>query len=616
MIPNSSEDQIVVQINELKTMLAAVEDPEIIERIVLLIKKLTSMQASQTDEEDMSSKSLNQFFTDINVKQMGAPLGGNKNIKPKKAKVRVAIPAGSKGKFKDGKSTASNLVIPPGKIKFTGVGEDGQLEAELTSQMSASDYMKAVEETARTVEKSSGNKKISSAAKRRADKARQERRNIILSSGTKNSQSEIGKMTLEKSESLIEAARDAGLSMFTPEYVRYGEKRIPIEEYYETYELNLKNSIKEIKSDSRIKLFEDIDDRVRRLISSSSENELRLAVKAVALLIHNDIDRRARVSMTKTSLEEFLANGTILNVNVNSQSLYMLKKQRDRRLGNRRELQRFSLVPVELMHGTFVRKTEEMLYSYGTRVGSEEFTDSGRGIEIVLRAENAPRIGYGKKNSYEEGGVFSFLTEEDERVIELAIFGGDGNTSQENLIQVLDAYVTSDLSSILRKNDDESLEAFIVGEISLNDIEHIKIPLSLFGIRNKRVSEGNQMAGRAKLTLMMRARKLSEDKIQDFFDKEGTIGGGNTPKYFSYLLEHEAASELKERLVSLGVQDVVFTNREGIDIMGEKTWETPGPKKKYGIEALREIARKEIQSIIDKYAPLPKPQKLAKPKEQ
>lgn len=534
----------------------------------------------------------------------------------KKAKVRLVVPQGAKGKIKDGKTAASEMVLPPGKMKFTGIGEDGKLEAELTSQMSASDYMKAVEETARTVEKSSGNKKISSAAKRRADKAKQERRNIILSSGTKNSQSEIGKMTLDKSESLIEAAIDAGLSMFTPEYVRYGEKRIPIDEYYETYELNLNNSIKEIKSDSRIKLFEEIDDRVRRLISSSSEKELRLAVKAVALLIHSDIDRRARVSMTKTSLEEFLANGTILNVNVNSQSLDMLKKQRDRRLGNRRELQRFSLVPVELMHGTFVRKTEEMIYSYGTRVGSEEFTDSGRGIEIVLRAENAPRIGYGKKNSYEEGGVFSFLTEEDDRVIELAIFGGDGNINQQTLIEILDAYVTGDLSSILRKNDDESLEAFIVGEISLNDIEHIKIPLSIFGIRKKRVSEGNQIAGRSKLTLMMRARKLSEEKIQDFFDKEGTIGGGHTPKYFSYFLEYEAASDLKERLVSLGVQDVIFTNREGIDIMGEKTWETPGLKKKYGIEALREIARKEIQSIIDKYAPFPKPQKLPKPKEQ
>jgi hypothetical protein len=615
MIPNSPEDQILIQINELKTMLSSTEDQEMIERILLLIKKLTRINAEQKENKKPEVKSIDRLSDGVFVKQLGQALGGQKPEVKKKSKVRVAIPAGSKGKFKDGKSSSSELVVPPGKIKFTGVSEDGQLEAELVSQMSASDYMKAIEDTARGIEKNTGNKKTASAAKQRADKARKERKNILLSSGTSNSQSEIGKMTLEKSESIIEAAKDAGLSMFTPEYVKYNEKRIPIQEYYSNYEFNLKESIKEIKTDIRTKVFEDIDLKVRKLISSSSENEIRLAVKAVALLIHQDIDRRARVSMTKSSLEDFLDNGTILNINVNSQSLELLKKQRDRRLGNKREISRFSLVPVELMHGTFVRKTEEMLYSYGTRVGSEEFTDSGRGIEIVLRAENAPRIGYGKKNSYEDGGVFSFITEEDERIIELAIFGGDGNISQSGLIEILDAYISGDPSSLLVRNDDDSIEAFIVGEISLNDIEHIKIPLSIFNIRKKKVSNGNRIGGQSRLTLMMRSRKLSEDKIRDFFEKDGTIGGGYTPKYLSYLLEYEAAIELKKRLVSFGVQDVVFTNREGIDIMSENTWQTPGPKKKYGLDALKEIAKKEIESIIDKYAPKPVLKKLPKKKE-
>lgn len=596
-------------------MLSSTEDQEMIERILLLIKKLTRINAEQKENKEPETKSINKLSQGVLVKQIGQPLGGAKPTSQKKSKVRVAIPAGSKGKFKDGKSSSSELVMPPGKIKFTGVGEDGKPEAELVSQMSASDYMKAVEDTARNVEKTSGNKKVSSAAKNRADKARRERRNIILSSGTSNSQSEIGKMTLKKSESIVEAARDAGLSMFTPEHVKYNEKRIPVTEYYDNYEFNLKESIKEIKENIKTKVLEDIDPKVRRLISSSSENELRLAVKAVAMLIHNDIDRRARVSMTKSSLEDFLDNGTIFNVNVNSQSLELLKKQRDRRLGNRREISRFSLVPVELMHGTFVRQTEEMLYSYGTRVGSEEFTDSGRGIEIVLRAENAPRIGYGKKNSYEDGGVFSFITEEDERIIELAIFGGDGNINQSSFIEILDVYISGDPSSLLRKSDDESLEAFIVGEISLNDIEHIKIPLSIFNVRKKKVSDGNRIGGKSQLTLMMRSRKLSEEKIREFFEKDGTIGGGHTPKYLSYLLEYEAATELKRRLISFGLQDVLFTNREGIDIMSESTWQTPGPKKKQGLDALKEIAKKEIESIIDKYAPRPVPQKLPKKKE-
>lgn len=533
----------------------------------------------------------------------------------KKVKVRLIVPQGAKGKIKDGETKASEMILPPGKIKFTGVGEDGQLQAEVTEQMSASDYMKNIEETAKIVSENSKTKKISIAANQRADKARNIRKSIMLSSGTPVSKNEIGKITLEKSESIIDSARELEMEMFTPNVVTYNGQEFTVREYYATYEENLLKSISSIKNDSKIKLFEEINEKVRKLISSSSPEQLRLAVKSVALLIHQDIDRRARVSMSKKSLEDFLANGKILNINVDSDSLVLLKKKRDETLGNRKNIDRFSFVPIELMHGVFVDKVEEMLYSSGTRIGSEEFADYGRGIELVLRSENAPRIGYGKKESYENGGIFTLITEEDEKVIELAIFGGDGNIEEERLIEILESYVSGDMSNLLKTNEEESLEAFIVGEISINDIEHIKIPLSIFNIRNKRVSATNTVAGKNYLSIMLRGRKLSEDKIKDFFDKDGTIGGGYSPRYLSYLLEYEAATELKERLTSFGIQDVLFTNKDGIDIMAEKTWATPKPNQKFGLEALKKIAAKEIESILDKYAPKPKPKVLPKKKE-
>jgi hypothetical protein len=534
----------------------------------------------------------------------------------KKSKVRVVVPQGSKGKIKDGKTSATDLVMPPGKIKFTGVGEDGKLEAEVVEQMSAADYMKKVEETSRIVQQNSGDKKVSLFAKSRADKAKNARKEIILSLNTPKSQTEIAKMTLEKAESIIENAQELGMNIFTPSSMRYGDNQITIKRFYEEYENNLFDSIEKIKLDNRIKLFDDVNEKVRKLISSSSDRQLRLAVQSVAALIHQDIDRRVRVSMSKSSLEQFIASGKILNIDVDSESLKMFKKSRDSMLGNSKGIDKFSLTPVELMHGTFVVKTEEMLYSAGTRIGSEEFADSGRGIELVLRAENSPRIGYGRKDSYEDNGVFTFINEEDPRIIELAVFGGDGKFEESQLLEILEAYVTRDMSSILRKNEDETFEAFIVGEISLNDIEHIKIPSSIFKVRTKRVAPSDPIGGKTILTLAMRGRKLPEGKIQEFFEKDGTIGGGYSPKYLSYLLEHEAGLELKERLVSLGVQDVIFTNKDGIDMMGEKTWSTPKPNQKFGVEALKEIAKKEIEAILDKYAPKPEPKKLPPSKKE
>jgi hypothetical protein len=611
MIPNSKEDMESVDIFDLKMMLASTEDPKLIEKIVNLIKKLSEGKDSQT-----SGKSVDIFTEDIKVKQLGPTLNPKPDTKTRKTKVRVAVPEGSKGKIKDGKTPASEMVLPPGKIKFTGVGDDGKLEAEVVDQMSASDYMKKIEETSRVVQDNSKDKNVSLFAKERAEKAKNARKEMLLSSNTPKSQSEIGKITLQKAESIIENAQELGMNIFTPASMKYGDKQITLKMYYEEYENNLFESIEKIKIDNRIKLFDDINDKVRKLISTSSDSQLRIAVQNVALLIHSDIDRRVRVSMSKSSLEQFLASGKILNVDVDSESLKMLRKNRDSMLGNNRGIDKFALTPVELMHGTFVVKTEEMLYSGGTRIGSEEFADSGRGIELVLRAENSPRIGYGKKESYENDGVFAFINEEDPKIIEMAVFGGDGKMEESELLQIFEAYVTRDMSSILRKNEEDSFEAFIVGEISLNDIEHIKIPSSIFNARSKRVAPSNPIGGKTILTLSMRGRKLQEGKIQEFFDKDGTIGGGYSPKYLSYLLEYEAGSELKERLVSLGVQDVIFTNKEGIDIMGEKTWSTPKPNQKFGLEALREIAKMEINAILDKYAPKPVKKKLPPSKKE
>lgn len=523
----------------------------------------------------------------------------------KKAKVRLMVPQGSRGRIKEGKIPAEKMVLPPGKIKFTGVGEDGKLEAEVVGQMSASDYMKSVEKTAREVADNSNNKKVSITAKKRAEKARDARKEMMMSSATPSSQSEIAKMTLDKSKSIVERASDSGLNLFTQKLINVDGETFLLNEYYEKFNKDLSMSIRKLKNDRTIKLFDETKNTIKQLISNSSEKQLRLAVRAVALLIHQDIDRRVRVGMSKSSLEQFLANGKILNINVDSESLKMMKNRRDKILGNKQNLEQFSLVPVELMHEIFVKKIEEQLYSAGTRVGSEEFADSGRGIELVLRAENSARIGYGKKESYENGGVFAFINEEDERIIELAIFGPNGEMNESSLLEIFEAYITGDVSSIISKNQEDAFEAFIVGEISLNDVEHIKIPLSIFNVRKKRVPPSDGVGGKTKLSIMLRGRKLTEDKIKEFFEKDGTIGGGYSPKYLSYLLEYEAARELKERLISFGIQEVIFTNSDGIDIMAEKTWATPKPNQKFGRDALRAIAVKEIESILDKYAPKP-----------
>jgi hypothetical protein len=112
---------------------------------------------------------------------------------------------------------------------------------------------------------------------------------------------------------------------------------------------------------------------------------------------------------------------------------------------------------------------------------------------------------------------------------------------------------------------------------------------------------------------MLKARGMTDAQINDFFNKGGMVGGGYNPKYLTYLLQVEAAQELKERLISFGVAEVIFTNKNGIDIMAEQTWIAPPPYGMTGIRALRQLAKMEVNAIIEKTVP---DKKGSKPKEK
>lgn len=554
-------------------------------------------------------------FVDIEFKQLGTSLMEQKQ--GKKTKVRIAVPAGSKGKIEAGKTKASNMILPPGKVKFTGVGEDGVPEAEIFDQMSAEQYMKNVEKISLEVSSSSNKPSIKKSAKLRADTAKKMRQEMVAKSGTPQSMSGISKIVFDKSNSIMERGEAAGINFFTLEKIKNNDTDIDVSEYVRLYQEKLISTINNYSKSLPTRLFDDgISADTKKFIYGTPIKEVVKAVNEVAVLIHNDIDRRARVSMSKSSLEQFVGSGKIANIDVDSESLKILKTKRDAMLGNAPGIKEFSFTPIELIHGILIEKVEENLYKNGTHVGSEEFTDYGRGIELVLRAENSPRIGYGRKESYKNGGIFVQINEEDEQIIQAAIFGQmfmSTSGAEEYLAEIIEASLSKDYSKLIKKNDEDIFEAFIVGEISLNDVEHIKIPLSIFNIRKKRVSKSSMIGGADSINMIFMNRSVPKEKIKDFFDGEGTIGGGYTPKHLSYLNELEAAEEFKENLISLGIDEVLFTNKDGIDIMSEDTWRTPPPTKKKGKDALREIARREVMSIIDKIAPAPK---KAEPKKE
>ena len=90
---------------------------------------------------------------DLNTKA----LPSSPDIKKKKNSVRVVLPQGSNGALIEKQGNSNSVVLPPGKIKITGRGEDGVIEAEVSHQVGSDEYLKNVQNNLSSIA-SSGNK--------------------------------------------------------------------------------------------------------------------------------------------------------------------------------------------------------------------------------------------------------------------------------------------------------------------------------------------------------------------------------------------------------------------------------------------------------------------------
>lgn len=545
-------------------------------------------------------------FFDIEIKELGTGIGANNVPKndakanQRKSKVRVVIPAGSKAKV----DKSGEVMIPPGKMKITNVDKNGVVEAEVTEQTSAIEYMKKAEENlVKFMQKTTdeGVKKLLSTT---ASKYKKAKRDETISSRN-FSDSGISKMTLEKAETIIEDAKEMGYTLFNENYVYVNGEKVEVNRYYDLFTKAMTDAIKEIKEEAEKELFIS-DTKLNNYIITNSVQGIYSALIGIAGSVFGGIDRRTRISMSKASLQDFLTSGRIANVDVDSRMLSTMKLNRDKIIGGENSSAEFMLTPVEIIHEFYTNSVEQSLYASGTKIGSEEFADYGRGIEVVIRSENANRIGYGRSDGYETNGIYSMLTDDSQKRIVMTIFSDAMNgieKAKDSIISALQAKIEKNYSQVLKKNTEENFEAFLVGEISLNDIEHIKIPVSIFEIEKKPISQSHPFAGKNRISSELKKRGKTDSEIKDFFEKGGLLGGGYNPKYLTYLLQVESAIELRDRLISFGIPEVIFTNKNGIDIMAEGTWVTLPPNPKTGIDALRMLAKMEVRGIIEKVAP-------------
>lgn len=518
----------------------------------------------------------------------------------RKEKVRIVVPSGMRGALTgpDGKNVS--IMLPPGKIKFSQRDSDGFITGEMESQKTTEDYFKSVEKAFKPFT-SDDDFDVRTFASTAVNAVKKESRDRRLTNGSSSSLSNVSKSTLEKSERIIEESMDKGINPFKAEEISNSSNTFPIDEIYERYEDSISEGIALAKSEkAKLLTTSRSSEKVEYMLKTKSESEIKAIITSFAVAVHEGFDRRTRISLSPDEID-YLAESGKIKVSQLPTSAAELKKKKDISIGLANESVSLDSTSLDLMHISQIDSAEESMYLKGTRVGSEEFFDSGFDALAVLRAENAVRIGYGKTGTQDYPSIFVGMTDDDESQIELAIFGDISSSPEaaaQRVLEILEAISSNDINSILVKNGEKVFTARIIGEISLSDIEHVKISSRLLGIQDSAISSDDVIAGDEAIRAMLISRGASADKIQSFINDGGVLK--RNPRYFQYLREIPKATEVKEKLISSGIPEVIFVNKDGIDILSDSTWgEDESSDKIKGIEKLRKLAEKEISTILD-----------------
>lgn len=507
--------------------------------------------------------------------------------KKRKQKANILLQPGQKAAFVKDKNGDNKAVLPPGKVKITSVNEDGSVDAEIVSQVDTEEYLKKLEEKFESLA-NDASYDIRSRAKENIQYSKKKRVENRMQKYSPPKSSSASKKTLEKSNGIMEDLSSRDINPFRPQY-NYN------------YESLISDAISVIRAQSREAInTSKFDDKILDLLEKNSDTEIIELIYQFCIDMHNSFDRRARISLSPTEVNQLSRKG-IISPRTNSPSLEKMMLKRDINRGIANESYSPGTISISLVSSFETDAIESLIYEHGTRVGSEEFYDSNRGFEIVLRPENSVRIGY----SVLPNGIkptYISLDEDDEAIIVGALLGNISEDSQEASEQVMTIF-----QSIVEKNyryfigtpGKSKIDSFVIGDISLNDIEHLKVPNSVLGYRGKRFDPQTPIFGENSLREAMKQEGVAPEKIDKFFAAGGTIGGGFSPRFISYFLEVDKARKMKERLISSGFADVIFTNKDGIDMMSSDSWGQSGiAQSSRGEKNLLKLATDELAKII------------------
>ena len=498
-------------------------------------------------------------------------------------KVRIRVPAGSKGLVKPGKDNESGkMILPPGKLKVAEPDDDGTIVLELLEQNDSnkvlSDIEKRVQKTSTTMsgdERREAGKIVDSVRKKKIE-------NLQRTGISPKKSSNYAKISESNTQIIREIRRSGGMAFDHFEVNQSVKKELEkLDSVYGTqYALDIDDAyddftdtVRSVLDAYRNPTGEVVEEEVKvsnifkKVLEKKDNDEIIEILEKLALQIHAGFERFISIEANEDVLN-FLSERKVFQRPSAVGSALEVQKDGDLMLGVARKTN-ISIRPVSgvLSHAGY--KIKEKIQK--NKNYKKEYYSEATKPKILLKPEVFGRSGYSRNAGLFDGAYSVSCVSKEKENITLAVLGGiKSSNSEKQNIDMLDVYleaaVSGDYSQILGNKENPGFRAYVMGGFEKGEVEVIEYPMSMLDIESVKIKPRDPVLGEDTISKKLKSLGVSEDEISLFTAKGGPMDDVLKLEPVRIYLQRKAADSVKVELSQLNISNIRFVNPSGLDI--------------------------------------------------
>lgn len=492
-------------------------------------------------------------------------------------KIKIRVPAGSKGLVKPGKGTDNGkMILPPGKLRVAERDENGTLVLDIVEQDDANKVLSDIE---RRTQKASttmvGDEKRE--ASKVIDSIKKKKNELMQRTGVSTKKSVNFLQIAENNQSIIDEVKNFGGAAFDI-FEMSQESKQQLQAVNERYGTQYLDDIDDAYDEFTDTIRKVLDD-YRNPTDEAQEEEAEVSAVFKKVLERKDNEEIIEI-LEKLAVQIHAGMERFISIPAEPQTLELLQErkmfQRFSASGSQNLVQKDSdlTLGLSVVSSLGVRPIAANIAHAGHKIPNDvkknksfkpEFYSESEKPKLILKPEVFGRSGYTRNAGiFDTAYSVSSVSTEVEKIT-LAVLGGvSSKNSLKKNIEILDVYleaaVTGDYSEIIGTKENPGFRAYLLGGFMKDEIELLEYPLSSLDTDSVKIAPRDVVLGEDVIKEKMKRSNIPEQGFNDLIEQLKKL------KTVKIYLHTKAADKVKLELSQLNISNIRFVNPDGIDI--------------------------------------------------